>query len=148
MKDQDRPVVTREDIAEAERAREPREVVADEPGHEETPEASPAPQAAPAAKAADARTNGERARLFEQDRSSELQRRWTDVQARFVDDPKAAVKSADALVDEVIRDLSTLFSDERSKLEGQWDRNADVSTEDLRVAIRRYRAFFERLLSI
>jgi hypothetical protein len=148
MKDQDRPVVTREDIAEAERARGPRaDVIEDEPVQEETPEASQAPEAAPA-KAADARTNGEHARLFEQDRSSELQRRWTDVQARFVDDPKAAVKSADALVDEVIRDLSTLFSDERSKLEGQWDRDADVSTEDLRVAIRRYRAFFERLLSI
>jgi hypothetical protein len=134
MKDQDRPVVTRADIEEAERDREPpAEAVEDEPVREETPQAQ---------------TNGERARLFEQDRSSELQRRWTDVQARFVDDPKAAVKSADALVDEVIRDLSTLFSDERSKLEGQWDRNADVSTEDLRVAIRRYRAFFERLLSI
>ena len=58
------------------------------------------------------------------------------------------MKSADGLVDEVIRDLSTLFSDERSKLERQWEDNADVSTVDLRVAIRRYRAFFERLLSI
>ena len=89
-----------------------------------------------------------KARLFEADRSSELQRRWTDVQARFVDDPHEAVKSADALVDEVIRDLSALFSDERSKLEAQWGKNDEVSTEDLRVALQRYRSFFERLLTI
>jgi hypothetical protein len=137
MKDEKRPVITREDLAEAE---EPRARNEEPEQQAETPEPKTEPQ--PAARAAGGVS------LFESDRSMELQRRWTDVQARFVDDPKAAVKSADGLVDEVIRDLSTLFSDERSKLERQWDNDADVSTEDLRVAIRRYRAFFERLLSI
>ena len=92
---------------------------------------------------------GERpARLFEGDRASELKRRWTDVQAQFVDDPQKAVKAADSLVDEVIRDLSALFSDERSGLESHWSRNEEVSTEELRQALRRYRSFFERLLAI
>jgi hypothetical protein len=138
MRDERKPVVTREDLEEAE---EPRaRVEAPEPQTRE-PEAKTEPQMAE-------REDGDRAGLFESDRAKDLQRRWTDVQARFVDDPKAAVKSADGLVDEVIRDLSALFSDERSKLEAQWDSDTDVSTEDLRVAIRRYRAFFERLLSI
>jgi hypothetical protein len=137
MKDEKRPVITREDLAEAE---EPRARNEEPEQQAETPEPKTEPQPA-------ARADGG-VSLFESDRSMELQRRLTDVQARFVDDPKAAVKSADGLVDEVIRDLSTLFSDERSKLERQWDNDADVSTEDLRVAIRRYRAFFERLLSI
>ncbi len=138
MKDERKPVVTREDLEEAEEPRarmevpEP-QVPASEPNTE--------PQRAE-------RTEDDRAGLFDSDRANDLQRRWTDVQARFVDDPKEAVKSADGLVDEVIRDLSALFSDERSKLEAQWGSDREVSTEDLRVAIRRYRAFFERLLSI
>jgi hypothetical protein len=103
----------------------------------------------PATQEPTGQTTEERpARLFEGDRASELKSRWTDVQAQFVDDPREAVKSADALVDEVIRDLSTLFSDERSGLESHWTRNEEVSTEDLRQALRRYRSFFERLLSI
>ena len=138
MKDERRPVITREDLAEAE---EPRAQSPEPEQRAAEPAPNVEPQAAPRAEA-------ERAGLFEGDRFKELQRRWTDIQATFVDDPKAAVKSADSLVDEVIRYLSALFSDERSKLERQWDSNADVSTEDLRVAIRRYRAFFERLLSI
>ncbi len=89
-----------------------------------------------------------RASLFEDDRASDLRTRWSDVQSRFVDDPRAAVKAADALVGEVIRDLSSLFAGERSALETQWGRDQEVSTEDLRVALRRYRSFFERLLSI
>jgi hypothetical protein len=138
MNDERKPVVTREDLEEAE---EPRARVEEAGPQSRETEAKTERQTAE-------RTEGDRGGLFESDRTKELQRRWTDVQARFVDDPKAAVKSADGLVDEVIRDLSALFSDERSKLEAQWDSNADVSTEDLRVAIRRYRAFFERLLSI
>jgi hypothetical protein len=122
------PVVTREDLADSKpRAERVETAVEDAP-----------------ARSAEGRREG----LFEGDRSTELQRRWTDVQGRFVDDPREAVKSADALVDEVIRDLSALFTDERSKLEAHWGKNEDVSTEDLRVALRRYRSFFERLLSI
>jgi len=43
--------------------------------------------------------------------------------------------------------LAATFSDERQQLEGQWDRGDDVSIEDLRVALTRYRSFFDRLLS-
>jgi hypothetical protein len=137
-RDRKLPVVTREDVADA-KVRAERA----EPAVEERP-APPPRQTVPA----QTRAEGQRERLFEGDRSTELQRRWTDVQARFVDDPHEAVTSADALVDEVIRDLSALFSDERSKLEAHLGKNEDVSTEDLRVALRRYRSFFERLLSI
>lgn len=93
-------------------------------------------------------TEPTRESLFAADRATQLRSRWSDVQSRFVDDPRAAVKEADALVDEVIRDLSEQFSNERSSLEGQWGRDEKVSTEDLRVALRRYRSFFERLLSV
>jgi hypothetical protein len=86
--------------------------------------------------------------LFDRDRSTELHRRWSEIQARFVDDPREAVKAADTLVDEVIRDLTALFADERAGLESHWDRNEKISTEDLRVALRRYRSFFERLLVV
>lgn len=93
-------------------------------------------------------TGTSQASLFEADRASELRTRWSDVQSRFVDDPREAVKAADALVDEVIRDLSALFAAERSGLETQLGRDEKVSTEDLRVALRRYRSFFERLLAM
>jgi hypothetical protein len=86
--------------------------------------------------------------LFDRDRATELHRRWSEIQARFVDDPREAVKAADTLVDEVIRDLTRLFADERGGLESHWDRNEKISTEDLRVALRRYRSFFERLLEV
>lgn len=130
------PVVTRQDIAD-ERRPEP-EDVRDEPARTRRAQ-SPAPAAV---------KDDERAGLFERDRMSDLRRRWTDIQAQFVDDPRDAVKSADSLVDDVIRDLSALFADERTKLESQWGKNEEVSTEDLRVALRRYRSFFERLLSV
>jgi hypothetical protein len=86
--------------------------------------------------------------LFDRDRATELHRRWGEVQARFVDDPHEAVKAADTLVDEAIRDLTARFAEERAGLESHWDRNEDISTEDLRVALRRHRTFFERLLGV
>ena len=46
-----------------------------------------------------------------------------------------------------MRRLAETFSQERQQLESQWDRDGDVSTEDLRVALQRYRSFFDRLLS-
>jgi len=65
-----------------------------------------------------------------------------------VDEPRRSVEQADALVAEVIKRLANSFAEERSKLEGQWGRGGDVSTEDLRVALRRYRSFFDRLLNV
>lgn len=86
--------------------------------------------------------------LFASERAAELRARWTDVQAQFVDDPKAAVKAADGLVEEVLRDLAALFTDERDRLGDQLGAKQRLETEQLRIAIRRYRAFFEKLLAV
>jgi hypothetical protein len=86
--------------------------------------------------------------LFSQNESSNFRNRWTEIQAAFVDEPRRAVEQGDALVADVIKRLASSFADERSKLEGQWGRGDNVSTEDLRVALQRYRAFFDRLLSV
>jgi hypothetical protein len=85
--------------------------------------------------------------LVEKDRQ-ELQRRWDQIQTAFVDQPQNAVHEADALVSSAIDRLSKGFADARSKLEQQWDKGDNVSTEDLRVALQRYRSFFQRMLSI
>ena len=74
--------------------------------------------------------------------------RWSDAQAGFVDEPRRAVEQADALVADAIKHLAESFARERANLEQQWDRGGDVSTEDLRQALQRYRAFFTRLLSV
>ena len=74
--------------------------------------------------------------------------RWDGIQTGFVDEPRQAVEQADGLVAEVMQHLAGIFADERAKLESQWSRGDDVSTEDLRIALRRYRSFFDRLLSM
>ena len=86
--------------------------------------------------------------LFPENESKDFHKRWTDIQTGFVDEPRRAVERADELVAEVIKRLADSFAQERSKLEGQWGRGNNVSTEDLRVALQRYRAFFDRLLNI
>ena len=86
--------------------------------------------------------------LFPENDSANFRNRWTEIQGAFVDEPRRAVEQADGLVAEVIKRLASSFADERSKLEGQWGRGDNVSTEDLRVALQRYRAFFDRLLSV
>jgi hypothetical protein len=86
--------------------------------------------------------------LFEQGDSERYRSRWTDIQAAFVDEPRSAVADADSLVAELMQRLAETFSSERSSLEAQWDRDEDVSTEDLRLALQRYRSFFDRLLSV
>jgi hypothetical protein len=72
--------------------------------------------------------------------------RWTDLQARFVDAPRDAVGEADTLVAELMKHLAETFAHERADLEGQWSSGENVSTEELRVALTRYRSFFDRLL--
>jgi hypothetical protein len=84
--------------------------------------------------------------LFDPGRERELRQRWHGLQSRFVDDPRETVSEADSLVAELLRDLAQSFDEARSKLEGQWSSGEDVSTEDLRVTLQRYRSFFERLL--
>lgn len=86
--------------------------------------------------------------LFSQDESKALYAKWDAVQVGFVDEPRQAVERADALVAGAMKRLAEIFAEERARLEGQWDRGDSVSTEELRLALRRYRAFFGRLLSV
>ena len=86
--------------------------------------------------------------LLSNEVTDRLQAAWTEAQASFVDEPRQAVQRADELVAFAIKQIAETFARERSGLEAQWDREGDVSTEDLRVALTRYRSFFHRLLSI
>ncbi len=112
----------------------------------------PAPQAENAATPASSAGPqtpglGNGAPLLPAELSATLQRRWEEVQTRFVDQPRGAVEDADGLVAELMQKLAEGFAQERDRLEAQWDRGEDISTEDLRVALQRYRSFFQRLLS-
>jgi hypothetical protein len=86
--------------------------------------------------------------LFSQEEAGNLRTKWDAIQVGFVDEPRRAVEDADSLVAMAMKRLAEQFAEERSRLEGQWDRGGDVSTEDLRIALRRYRSFFGRLLSV
>lgn len=88
------------------------------------------------------------AQLFVPSEAQELRTRWERVQIAFVDEPRKAVKDADDLVATATKRLAEIFSEERARLERDWDHGDDVSTEDLRVALRRYRSFFDRLLAV
>ena len=85
--------------------------------------------------------------LLPADDDDAFQRSWEAVQARFLDEPRSAVEQADELVAEVMERLAAGFADARDQLEDQWSRGEEVSREDLLVALRRYRAFFRRMLS-
>jgi hypothetical protein len=86
--------------------------------------------------------------LFAPDRARDYRSRWDTIQTGFVDEPRRAVEQADTLVAEVIQQLATSFADERSKLEEPEGRDDTISTEDFRLALRRYRSFFDRLLTV
>jgi hypothetical protein len=90
---------------------------------------------------------GEGEALLPDDQSERFNMRWHEIQTSFVDQPRDSVQQADALVADLMQRLAASFSNERERLEAQWDRGDDVSTEDLRVALTRYRSFFDRLLS-
>ncbi len=84
--------------------------------------------------------------LIEAQEANEYRSRWNDIQGGFVDEPRETLAKADQLVAEVIQQLTRTFADERGRFEERWTRGADVSTEDLRLAFRRYRSFFNGLL--
>jgi len=86
--------------------------------------------------------------LFSADEAQGFRSRWDTVQTQFVDEPRKSVQEADNLVESVIQRLSKIFTDERTNLETQWESGDNVSTEDLRLALQRYRSFFTRLLSV
>ena len=85
--------------------------------------------------------------LFPDDELHTFRTRWNQAQASFVDEPRHAVEQADSLVANVVKRISEQFSAERAKLEDQWGKGDNVSTEDLRQSLKRYRSFFDRLLS-
>lgn len=86
--------------------------------------------------------------LLPQDSVQDLRRRWDEIQSTFVDEPRNSVQQADELVATAIQRLAESFSGQRTGLEQQWDRGDDVSTEDLRMALKKYRTFFQRLVAI
>jgi len=101
-----------------------------------------------AAEKRTARSEDDFAPLFEGDEAEKFRSQWLEIQSRFVDDPSVSVKDADDLVADVIKNITRTFSDKRLSLENQWKSGDKVSTEDLRVAMQRYRSFFNRLLSL
>jgi hypothetical protein len=127
--------LTTADIAHPEQARELQPTAIDarnlQPG-----EAVPAPLTAKQATP-----------LFPDDELHNYRARWDQVQTSFVDEPRQAVEQADSLVANVVKRIAEQFSTERAQLEKQWDSGDNVSTEDLRQALRRYRSFFDRLLT-
>jgi hypothetical protein len=112
---------------------------------------NPAPQtAAPrpqSSQPASSEAGPEDTHLFDEEELRDFRARWDQVQTSFVDEPRHAVEQADALVGTVVKRIADQFADERAKMEQQWGRGQNVSTEDLRQGFKRYRAFFDRLLS-
>lgn len=92
--------------------------------------------------------NPDYAPLFVQADAEGYRTRWGAIQTGFVDEPRRAVEEADALVAEVVKRLAEGFAEERRRLEAGWEQNEQVSTEDLRLAMQRYRTFFEKLLNV
>ncbi len=86
--------------------------------------------------------------LFNEDEAEDFRSRWNAIQTNFVDEPRSVVEEADSLVAQTIKRIAEVFADERTQLEEQWSRGDDVSTEDLRLTLQRYRSFFHRLLSV
>jgi hypothetical protein len=80
--------------------------------------------------------------------SQDFRGQWDRIQTGFVDDPHTAVQQADELVNSVVKRLTEGFAEARAGLERQWDRGNEVSTKDLRIALQKYRSFFQRLLAV
>jgi hypothetical protein len=86
--------------------------------------------------------------LFSRQQAEDLQSRWSTIQTSFVDEPRRAVKEADALVASALKQISDSFADQRRQLEGRWSQDDKTSTEDLRMALQQYRSFFSHLVSL
>ena len=114
----------------------------------ETPSPPPTDAQPVTRQAADRSVTEKQEPLFAGEQAEEFRNRWSEIQTSFVDEPRRAVEQADGLVAEVMQRLARMFADERSSLEQQWDRQGETDTEALRQALRRYRSFFDRLLSM
>jgi hypothetical protein len=120
------------------------------PGVKGAPSPSPRPPQLPKTGVTDPRRRTRRSSipLFADGAAEEFRSRWLEIQTSFVDEPGRAVEQADLLVAEVMRQLAKTFAQKRSKLEPQLVQGEQISTENLRIALRHYRSFFDRLLSI
>jgi hypothetical protein len=85
--------------------------------------------------------------LLTREESEQFRARWNEIQVKFVDEPRTAVQQADELVSEVTEKITRIFTSEHGLLEGQWKQGNEVSTEDLRKALQRYRSFFNRIVT-
>jgi len=88
------------------------------------------------------------AALFDENTARGFRDRWNAVQIAFVDDPRESVQRADELVGEVMKSLADSFARQRSTIETDMGESNKASTENLRIALRSYRSFFERLLAL
>jgi len=105
-------------------------------------------QRAPERRAPVETTDDELEPLFEEEAAKKFRSRWLAIQSKFVDDPRDSVKQADELVADIIKNVTMNFADRRIGLEKQWNSGENISTEDMRVTLKRYRSFFERLLTL
>jgi hypothetical protein len=105
----------------------------------------PAPGGAAASHDA---SDGRPGPLLANDEATTLRHQWETIQIGFVDEPRRSVEDADSLVAQAMKRVAEVFAEERAQLERQWSQGQDVSTEDLRVSLKRYRSFFDRLLSV
>jgi len=86
--------------------------------------------------------------LFEGDEAEKFRTQWLNIQSKFVDNPRESVKEANELVADVLKSVTMSFHDRRTGLEKQWNSGDKISTEDLRLTLKRYRSFFDRLLTL
>lgn len=105
-------------------------------------------QSGPKAIPSDGGNGSQPTPLLANDELTKFRSSWSSIQTGFVDDPRRSVQDADALVAGLMKRLAETFSNERARLEDEWSKSGNVSTEDLRVALQRYRSFFDRLLSL
>lgn len=136
-----------DDESTADVVREP-EPAADDIGAEAVREPEPVTEAVEAEPPRADHETSTAETLFASDDVSELRQRWAGVQAAFVDNPKECVQKADHLVSDLVEQLTAGFAQARSRLEEQWSKGQEASTEDLRMALMHYREFFDRLLAV
>jgi hypothetical protein len=139
------PRIDEENTADAVHAPEP---VADDIGADAVREPEPVADAVEAEPPGADHESSTAEMLFAADDVSDLRARWAGVQAAFVDNPKECVQKADHLVSDLVEQLTAGFAQARSRLEEQWSRGQEASTEDLRMALMHYREFFDRLLTV
>jgi hypothetical protein len=118
-----------------------------EQAHEASPPVEQVPAAAASAHSGPSAGEEPRPRLVGADEAEGFVARWQEIQAGFVDEPRRAVEDADALVADLMQRLAQMLASEREQLESHWATGVDVSTEDLRQGLRRYRSLFERLIA-